>query len=168
MWNIRFLVLTMLMTLKKPGRPDIQPTDLQRGVENGPFLGRKASKKVYFWIFLAKGPRWEDRATRRALEKVYFKQSYRITQAVIKIPLSAALALYYPRESWKKLSFFSRYYVNIIYFLYYIIFKQNSNLRGGIFTLPDERTPPWSNNTAIYLMTSDVTLQWPHNVTSVT
>ena len=76
------------------------------GLENGPFLGRKASKNVHFWIFLAKGPRWEDRATRRALEKVYFKKSYRRAQAMIKIPLSAALALYNPRESW---NFFSRY-----------------------------------------------------------
>ena len=97
------------------------------GLENGPFFGRKSSKNVHFWIFLAKGPRWEDRATRRALEKVYFKKSCRITQATLKITLFAALALYNPRESWKKLSFFSRYY----YFFILHIFKQNSNLRGG-------------------------------------
>ena len=39
---------------RKAGYTAYGPTE---GLENGPFLGRKASKNIHFLIFLAKGPR---------------------------------------------------------------------------------------------------------------
>ena len=68
---------------RKAGYTAYGPTE---GLEDDQFLGRKASKNVHFWIFLAKGPRWEDRATRRALEKVYFKKVIELLKPPLKLP----------------------------------------------------------------------------------
>ena len=159
MWNIRFLVLTMLMTLKKTRKAGYTAYWPTEGLENGPFLGRKASKNVHFWIFLDKGPRWEDRATRRALEKVYFKKSYRMTKTTLKLPYLPSYPYTTPERVEKSIIFFT-----LLSFFHITSSLSKIPILGEV---PDERTPPWSNNTAIYLMTSDVTLQWPHNVTSV-
>ena len=48
MWNIRFLVLAILMPLKKPGRLDIQPTDLQRGSKMARFSVENPQKTYIF------------------------------------------------------------------------------------------------------------------------